>query len=223
MDETEGAKGRTRDANRTREAILTAAEAIFAEHGFAGARLDAIAAESGYNKSLIGQYFGDKLGLYADVLKRADREVDALLAQVLGPLLGEGAAASDARRFRAYIQSMAGAFFDYLLAHPRLLRILTWEMAGGWRMFAGIAEGFPSENSERFELFFRTAREAGLLRSDFLPKIQFSMLMQVCMAYLSFSPLYRLFLPNEDLASAAFIGQARRYVVDFIVSGMLKD
>ncbi len=54
MDEAKGVKGRIRDANRTREAILAAAAAIFAAQGFAGVRLDTIAADSGYNKSLIG-------------------------------------------------------------------------------------------------------------------------------------------------------------------------
>jgi AcrR family transcriptional regulator len=223
MDEAEGAKGRSRDANRTREAILAAAEAVFADLGFAGARLDGIAAYSSYNKSLIGQYFGDKLGLYTEVLKRADGEVDALLARVLAPMLEDESVVSDAHRFRTYLETMTGAFFDYLSEHPRLLRILTWEMADGWRTFAVIAQGFPSENSERFEAFFRNASSAGLLRSDFLPKIQFSMLMQVCQVHFSFSPLYRLLLPNEDLGSAAFLARSRRYLVDFIVAGMLKD
>ncbi len=102
MDEAKGVKGRIRDANRTREAIFAAAAAIFAAQGFAGARLDTIAADSGYNKSLIGQYFGDKLGLYSELLERADREADAFLALVLAALLGDEAATSDAGRFRSY-------------------------------------------------------------------------------------------------------------------------
>ena len=91
MDEAKGVKGRIRDANRTREAILAAAAAIFAAQGFAGVRLDAIAEDSGYNKSLIGQYFGDRLGLYSEMIVRGDREVGALLALVLqAPARGRG-------------------------------------------------------------------------------------------------------------------------------------
>ena len=63
---------RERDAEVARKAILDAAEEIFAEHGFDGARIDAIAAVSGYNKSLIFHYFDDKLGLYTAVLKRIE-------------------------------------------------------------------------------------------------------------------------------------------------------
>ena len=60
------------DADGAREALLNAAEEVFAEHGFDGARVDDIAETAGYNKSLIFQYFGDKLGLYGSLLKRSD-------------------------------------------------------------------------------------------------------------------------------------------------------
>src|SRR5579883_2677374 len=73
-------RGRTHDAEGAKEAILNAAEEVFAEHGFDGARIDAIAAKAGYNKSLIFQYFGDKLNLYAEITKRADREMAELQA-----------------------------------------------------------------------------------------------------------------------------------------------
>ena len=52
---------RERDAEVARGAILDAAEEIFAREGFDGARVDAIAEASGYNKSLIFHYFEDKL------------------------------------------------------------------------------------------------------------------------------------------------------------------
>ncbi|MGO4185995.1 TetR/AcrR family transcriptional regulator, partial [Paenibacillus sp. TAF43_2] len=63
-------KKRTYDAARSKEIILDAAEQLFAEQGYSAARIDAIASEAGYNKSLIYQYFHDKLGLYTEVVKR---------------------------------------------------------------------------------------------------------------------------------------------------------
>ena len=79
MTGSERREGRARDAHKTRAAILNAAETIFAQHGFDGARIEAIANASGYNNSLLFRYFGDKLGLYAEVLKRADKEMSELL------------------------------------------------------------------------------------------------------------------------------------------------
>ncbi len=75
---------------------------------------------AGYNKSLIFQYFGDKLGLYAAVNKRVDRDISELEARILAPLLEDETIASDAHRFRTFLETAIGALFDYLLEHPRL-------------------------------------------------------------------------------------------------------
>ena len=209
-----------RRGEATREAILAAAEAAFAEHGFDGARVDTIAEASGYNKTLIFRYFGDKLGLYTEVLKRADREVDALLARVFASLL-EDEITSDTRRFRAFLEMMVRTMFDYLFEHPRLVRILTWEMAESWQTFHQVASQFPPENVEQFEMFFERARSAGLLQSDFMPTLQFSTITQMCLGYLASLPLYQVLLPKEDLSSVGSIAQAREYIVNFAVAGIM--
>src|SRR5437660_9610002 len=90
---------RERDAEVAWKSILDAAEEIFAEHGFDGARIDAIAAASVYNKSLIFHYFDDKLGLYTAVLKRIDQQGNELQAIMLGPLLADEKLTSDANKF----------------------------------------------------------------------------------------------------------------------------
>lgn len=51
----------------SRAVILAAARAEFASHGFAGARVDRIAAAAGLNKQLIYYYFGSKAALHAAV------------------------------------------------------------------------------------------------------------------------------------------------------------
>lgn len=55
---------RQRDPERTRQLILDAASAEFAAHGYAGARIDAIATRAGVNKQLISYYFDGKEGLF---------------------------------------------------------------------------------------------------------------------------------------------------------------
>ena len=216
-------RGRVHDARAAREAILNAAEVVFAEHGFSGARIDVIAAESSYNKSLLFQYFGDKLGLYREVLKRADRETNEVQACVLAPLLVDETIASNACMFKALLEKIATALFDYLVEHPRLTRILLWEMAEGWQTYAKIAPQMNTDELELFEKLFRKAHKAGLLRSDFVPVVQFSLCFQICQSYLASLPLYRVLLPDEDLSSAVALTCARKYVVDLIVAGMIKD
>ena len=52
-----------------RDRLLAAGLAEFAEKGPAGARVEAISRRAGVNKQLIYYYFGDKTGLYHEVLR----------------------------------------------------------------------------------------------------------------------------------------------------------
>jgi AcrR family transcriptional regulator len=67
-----------RDADRTRERILDAALVEFGEHGFAGARIGAIARRAGVNQQLISYYFDGKAGLHAALVDRWRRLSAAL-------------------------------------------------------------------------------------------------------------------------------------------------
>ena len=63
-------KGSARDPERTREQILSAALKEFSAKGFAGARVDVIARRAAINKRMLYHYFGDKAGLFREVLRR---------------------------------------------------------------------------------------------------------------------------------------------------------
>jgi AcrR family transcriptional regulator len=59
-----------KDAEATREALLAAATELFAEHGYAGTTVDAIAVRAHVNKAMINYHFKGKHGLYTAILKR---------------------------------------------------------------------------------------------------------------------------------------------------------
>jgi len=61
---------RQRDSERTRTLILDAASTEFGAHGYAGARISAIAARAGVNQQLISYYFDGKEGLYQAMSQR---------------------------------------------------------------------------------------------------------------------------------------------------------
>ena len=82
------AHARHRDSAETRATILKAAEQIYAEHGLAGARTDAIAAAAGVNKALLYYYFKSKEGLYQAVVGSQVREFQQ---QAREGAFGEGA------------------------------------------------------------------------------------------------------------------------------------
>ena len=65
----------TARAERTREDILDVATAEFAANGYAGARVDEIAARTRTTKRMIYYYFGSKQGLYLTVLERVYAQI----------------------------------------------------------------------------------------------------------------------------------------------------
>ncbi|MFI2739559.1 TetR family transcriptional regulator [Streptomyces sp. NPDC018711] len=98
------------DSNATKERVLAAAAAEFAQHGVAGARVDRIAAQARANKRAIYDYFGDKNKLFAAVLER----LMADLAQAVPPGNED-------------LPEYAERLFDYHRTHPEALRLLMWE------------------------------------------------------------------------------------------------
>ena len=111
------APARQRDAERTRNEILEVATREFADQGFAGARVDEIAARMRTTKRMIYYYFGGKEQLYIEVLEAAyarirsvEREVDV---EHLDP--------------REAIRRLAELTFDHHDSHPEFIRLVSIE------------------------------------------------------------------------------------------------
>ena len=106
-----------RDPDRTREAILSAAQDEFAAKGLSGGRVDEIARRARANKRMIYHYFGSKQGLYLAALERVyeglrgtERTLD------LAHLKPEQA-----------IQRLVELNFDYSREHPELVSLINNE------------------------------------------------------------------------------------------------
>jgi len=208
------------DAEGAREAILDAGEEVFAEHGFDGARIDVIAKVSGYNKSLIFQYFDDKLGLYAAVIQRADEQTRAIQNEALSSMI-QGAVKLKTDQLRALFGKFVGWYFDYLVEHPHIQRIYMWEMAEGWQTMSKVFTERDFNDVDEFESVLAEMQHAGLLRSGLHPLLQISTALFTVPLYLTLPPLYKSLVPNSDFSSPAELAHAREFVIDYIVQGTL--
>jgi len=222
MSEPGSRRGRVHDAEGAREAILNAAEEVFAEHGFDGARIDAIAEVAGYNKSLIFHYYGDKLGLYSEVLKRIDQQASIFQARLLEPLLADERLTSDASKFRAFLRAVVRLIFDFMVEHPRILRMLTWEGAEGWQTMKKIVSQFRSDDVQLFRRLLGKAQEAGLIRPGTDPYMMLIMAYSTCLSYLTFTPMLEIAF-EEDLSSPDALERAREMVAEFVIEGIIVD
>lgn len=88
--------GRRAGDSGTRDALLDAARDLFAEHGYDGASLRAIAARADVDPALIRHFFGDKERLFAETM--ADRTVipERMAAALAGPRGSLGERVADA-------------------------------------------------------------------------------------------------------------------------------
>ncbi len=106
-----------RDPNRTREAILAAAQHEFATKGLSGGRVDEIARRARANKRMIYHYFGNKDGLYLAALERVYEDLRGTERTLdLGHLAPEAA-----------IRRLVEFTFDYSRRHPELISLINNE------------------------------------------------------------------------------------------------
>ena len=108
-------------SERTRSAILAAAEALFAERGFAETRLEDVAAAVGIRRASIVYYFADKPALYDAVLVDVFAGLLARIEPVLTTRVPLAERAVDA----------VSVWIDYIAARPATARILLREVADG--------------------------------------------------------------------------------------------
>ncbi len=106
----------TRNLATTREAILEAAEAAFAERGYDGTSLQQIASVAGVSRGMPGYAFGSKDGLYHAVVERAFAAPSALVGELRSELRDTEA--------QVALASFVGAYIDFLAARPTYVRLL---------------------------------------------------------------------------------------------------
>ncbi len=114
---------RRRDAERTKEAILVAAEDRFARLGFEGTSIQEIAEAAGVARSTPAYFFGSKEALYDAVLERAVARGQEAMARAYAKG-DEASSAEDA------VESYVGAFLDFLGHDRNFLRLLQREALG---------------------------------------------------------------------------------------------
>jgi AcrR family transcriptional regulator len=130
---------RGRDPEATREALLASGTALFAECGFDGTSVDAIARKAGVNKAMINYHFGGKRKLYlaifastfAEIVERVDglRQASRPPAELLREFVAIFADMAVRRRpnFPAMLlrEVLAGGRLVEAEILPRILAIFT--------------------------------------------------------------------------------------------------
>ena len=127
------------DGMATREAILVAAEAEFAEKGFAGASVRSICRRAGANIALANRYFGSKENLYRIVAKRFFGDLGA-------PMAALPETVTDAASWREAVRTWVDDFLFMTLptqkAQKRCAALFRQEVTSPTKFHAEFKEAF---------------------------------------------------------------------------------
>jgi AcrR family transcriptional regulator len=202
---------RTRNSEKTKAAILVAARAEFAERGFEGARVDAIAARAGANKRLLYHYFGNKEEVYRAVLLDAYEEIRR----------GERALSLDQYGPVDAMDRLVRFTFRHFLANPWFPRILGTENIENARFLKTLPniKALHSPLVGQIRTIVERGADAGSFRRDVDPVQLYISIAALGIFYVSnMATLSVIF--DRDLAAIDMVqereGQAVQMVLDYL-------
>lgn len=191
----------------TRNKILDAAEAQFAEKGLAAARVDEIALLAGVNKRMVYAHFENKENLYRTVLKIVYARI-AKFEEAIEDMDFHGAET---------IKNIIHMYFDFLINNDSFVRLLLWENLEyarnidetDYRLFKGI------------EKIINKGIKEGLIRSD----VDVEQVVMSCnlFCFSAFSNVHTLSkLMKIDLTSDDELKKRSDHVADVISEYIIK-
>jgi TetR/AcrR family transcriptional regulator len=200
-----------RDPDRTREAILVAAQDEFAAKGLAGGRVNVIARKSGANKRMIYHYFGSKEGLYLAALER-----------VYEGLRGEERVMHlDHLAPEVAIRRLVEFNFDYSRAHPELISLINNENLhrGRYLKRSKKVRDLHSPFVKMIDDILKRGVAKGMFRPGLDPVVVYITIAAVGYFYLSNNwTLSAIF--GRSLGSNAALARRKRHNVDMVLHAL---
>lgn len=165
----------------TKQKILQAAEAAFAEKGFYGARVDEITKDAGVNKRMIYAYFGSKEKLYIAVLdtvyQRLSQSEEKLLSEKNDPIHA--------------VKCVIRHDFEFLSENTSFVKMILWENLNEAKyMKQSEAISLKRISMELLRKVLREGMEEGIFRKDLDVEGMILSINMFCFSY--FSNLYTM-------------------------------
>lgn len=123
---------RERNASRSRETILDAAEQLFADCGYEATSLTDVGGAAGVSRGTPGYFFGSKEKLYQAVLERCLERARAAVRS------GRERALASQEPPEVVLAGVVGEYFDFISTNPHFVRLLEREALDGGHHLAMI-------------------------------------------------------------------------------------
>ena len=213
--ESEAVAGRpARKGAQTAERILDAAEALFAEHGFAGTTLREIAAVVGLRNPSLYNHFPSKEVLYAAVLERG-------LSPLLEALAGFAQDEDSDSRGALQVERL----MELLSQRPNLPRLIQYEALAGGEHLSPLLRKWIRPLLAQAQGLIEDSPAASRWEPEEIPLLVLAMY-HVVIGYFTVAPLYKD-LNDEDLMTEAARAKQTRFLQSFVevlfINGSARD
>jgi AcrR family transcriptional regulator len=200
---------RIRDAERSRAAILDAAERLFAELGYDATSLTQVGAEAGVSRGTPGYFFRSKAELYQAVLDRSFAEVSEAVRA------GRARALASNETPDTILAGAVSDYFDFLAARPNFVRLIEREALNGGRLPEDV-----SHISAGQEALAAISAELGL---DAAPSGEAAQLLLSVIALCWFPMIHAHTVApavGVRLDDAEQLERRKRHVIDLVLHGL---
>ena len=195
---------RSRDAERSRRAILAAATERFAAAGYEGTSLAEIGASAGLSRAAPGYFFGSKSKLYEQVLHDAFERRQEATVRAFEPVRAWCESQRPVNALGPALRDAAAGYMLHLHRRPWFTAlVMREELAGGSRLRA--ASGASTAISDAFAAVRRAGRRRGVRAFA----VEEAVLLFVSLTFAPFSYRHTLLRGlNREISSAP--GRARQ-------------
>lgn len=203
-------RDRGRNPDRSREAILDAAEHLFAERGYEATSLQEVGTRAGLSRATPGYFFGSKADLYRSVLDRAFDEIRAAVRA------GRERVRAGVHPPEAVLAGAVADYHDFLAAHPNFIRLMEREALGG----SPTGDEVPPHLAVGQEALAAITEELGLGQADSAENAH----LLLSIVALCWFPLVHggtlLRSIGLDPAAPGFAEERKRRIIDLLLHGV---
>jgi TetR/AcrR family transcriptional regulator len=199
-----------RSTGRSRNAILDAAERLFAERGYEATSLNEVGAAAGVSRGTPGYFFGSKEELYRAVLERCFARVRAAVRS------GRDRALASHENPSVILAGAVAEYFDFISSNANFVRLMEWEALGGGRHLRDVPPHLeviqealgaivselaldPSQRAEAMQLLL------SIIALCWFPMVHAGTVVQAL---------------GVDPANPRFLEERRRHVIGLVLQGM---
>ena len=198
-------------SEESKQRILLAATAIFAQKGLDGSRVDEIAEAAHINKRMIYHYFDSKENLYLEVLRHTYNKLSTIGAWDIQPMADP----------EQVIKRAVREYFYFLAGHDEFVRLINWESLNNAKDDNRSRPQLLDIAEPKLREVLQEGQRSGLLRTNLDIRHLLVSINALCLACFSRRETLQPFW-QEDLMSPALLEERLAHIMDFIFNGILK-